>query len=128
MSSRPTDTFTQVEILAGPLGSLSTARGARERLVQQGRDPTACVVHAYRFDPCSARHLSALYAVSPRLPRRDATSGELRHGPTPTSGTRVRSATETEANIAPVARAADSAREDKTDGSRTAASGTKNGG
>jgi len=59
MSSRPTDTFyvlsalgavgTQVEILAGPLGSLSTARGARERLVQQGRDPTACVVHAYRY-------------------------------------------------------------------------------
>ena len=59
MSSRPTDTFyvlsalgavgTQVEILAGPLGSLSTARRARERLVQQGRDPTACVVNAYRY-------------------------------------------------------------------------------
>ena len=42
---------TQVEILAGPLGSLSAARGARERLVRQGRDPSACVVHVYHFGP-----------------------------------------------------------------------------
>jgi hypothetical protein len=59
MSSRPTDTLyvlsalgavgTQVEILAGPLGSLSTARGARERLVRQGREPGACVVQVYHY-------------------------------------------------------------------------------
>jgi len=49
MKSQPTGAFyvlsalgpvgTQVEILAGPLGSLSAARGARER------------VHVYHFGP-----------------------------------------------------------------------------
>jgi hypothetical protein len=61
MRNQPTGAFyvlsglgpvgTQVEILAGPLGSLSAARGARERLVRQGRDPSACVVHAFHFGP-----------------------------------------------------------------------------
>ena len=61
MSSQKTDTFyvlsplgpvgTKLEILAGPLGSLAAARGARDRLVQKGRDPSCCVVHAYHFGP-----------------------------------------------------------------------------
>ena len=61
MSSRSTDDFyvlsalgapgTRVEILAGPLGSLGLALGARERLVQQGRDPNCCVVRAYHYGP-----------------------------------------------------------------------------
>ena len=61
MSNRLTDAFyvlsamgavgSHVEILAGPLGSLGAARGARDRLVQQGRDPGCCVVHVYRYGP-----------------------------------------------------------------------------
>ena len=61
MSNQPTDAFyvlsalgavgTKFEILAGPLGSLAAARGARERLVQQGRDPHCCIVRAYRYAP-----------------------------------------------------------------------------
>ena len=61
MSNQPTGAFyvlsalgavgTHVEILAGPLGSLFAARAARERLVRQGRDPSACVVHVYHFGP-----------------------------------------------------------------------------
>ena len=57
MKSQPTGAFyvlsalgpvgTHVEILAAPFGSLSAARGARERLVRQGQNPSACVVHAY---------------------------------------------------------------------------------
>jgi hypothetical protein len=58
MSNRPTDAFyvlsalgivgTQITIIAGPLGSLSAARGACERLVQQGRGRSCCVVRAYQ--------------------------------------------------------------------------------
>ena len=61
MSNQPTGAFyvlsavgpvgTHVEILAGPFGSLSAARGARERLVRQGQNPSACVVHAYHYGP-----------------------------------------------------------------------------
>ena len=61
MSSQATDAFyvlsavgpvgAQVMILAGPLGSLGAARGARERLVKKGRDPGCCVVRAYHYGP-----------------------------------------------------------------------------
>ena len=42
---------TKIEILAGPLRSLGLASGARERLVQQGRDPSCCVVQVYHYGP-----------------------------------------------------------------------------
>jgi len=61
MSSQATDAFyvlsalgpvgTHVIILAGLFGSLGAARGARERLVNKGRDPSCCVVRAYRYGP-----------------------------------------------------------------------------